>query len=77
MRDLHREHPKSTQVEANWCQSRQYEFGEWCEDDFGLCLELRRKMLEREEGNMGDAEGKRESGELGKRFEEQVEEVAL
>ena len=42
-------------------------------DDFGLRLELGGESLEQEENNTGAVEGKRESGALVGRFEEQGE----
>jgi hypothetical protein len=47
------------------------------EVDFGVRLELWGELLEQEEDNSGAAEGKRESGALGERFEEQGEKVVL
>jgi len=46
-------------------------------DDFSLRLEFGGELLEQEGDNTGATEGKRESGALGERFEEQDEKVAL
>ena len=49
------------------------EIDERCGDDSGLRLELGGELLEQEGNNTGAAEGKRESGALGVRLEEQGE----
>jgi hypothetical protein len=75
--DLHREHPDPPWPRLTGVILATNEFDEQCEDDFGLRLELGGELLEQEEDNTGATEGKRESGALGERFEEQGENVVL